>query len=72
MVVCFLITLATPVSLKNEATKRTVANIGSWGAVAAFILIGGSGLLQIVAVFSIWASSHWVWLLAFPLLPIIH
>lgn len=49
--VCFLITLATTTLIEKRTNKRTVANFGSWGAVAAFLLIGGSGLIQSVAVF---------------------
>jgi len=49
--VCFLITLATTSLVEKRTNKRTVASFGSWGAVAAFILIGGSGLIQTVAVF---------------------
>jgi MFS transporter, BCD family, chlorophyll transporter len=48
---CFLITLATTSLIEKRTNKRTVASIGSWGAVAAFLLIGGSGLIQTVAVF---------------------
>jgi MFS transporter, BCD family, chlorophyll transporter len=48
---CFLITLASTSLIEKRTNKRLVANIGSWGAVAAFIFIGGSGLIGSTAVF---------------------
>jgi BCD family chlorophyll transporter-like MFS transporter len=48
---CFLITLASTSLIEKRTNKRLVANIGSWGAVAAFLFIGGSGLIGSTAVF---------------------
>ncbi|KAA3660464.1 MAG: MFS transporter [Chloroflexi bacterium] len=46
--VCFLITLATAGLLEKRTNKRTVAHIGSWGAIASFaVLILGGAILSI-------------------------
>jgi MFS transporter, BCD family, chlorophyll transporter len=48
---CFLITLASTSLIEKRTNKRLVAAIGSWGAVAAFVFIGGSGLLGSTPIF---------------------
>jgi len=48
---CFLITLASTSLIEKRTNKRLVATIGSWGAVAAFVFIGGSGLLGSMPIF---------------------
>ena len=48
---CFLITLASTSLIEKRTNKRLVATVGSWGAVAAFVFIGGSGLLGSTPIF---------------------
>jgi len=48
---CVLATLLVAGFLENRAPKRTVAQIGGWGALAGFVLIAASGALLNKSVF---------------------
>ncbi|MCP5098360.1 MAG: BCD family MFS transporter [Chloroflexi bacterium] len=49
--VCFLITLATAGLLEKRTSKRFVAIIGSWGAIASFAVLVLGGLLVNLPIF---------------------
>lgn len=49
--VCFLITLALASLIEKRSNKRAVAHVGSWGAVAAFVVLVISAPLNMVSLF---------------------
>ena len=51
--VCFLISLAASGASERIVSKRTVARIGAWGAIFAFILIAVGGVIASQSVFYI-------------------
>lgn len=48
---CFLLSLVVAGVTEGRVTKRTIAKIGAWGAISAFILIAGSALVTSQVVF---------------------
>jgi len=49
--VCFLLSLVVAGIAEGRVSKRSVAKIGAWGAILAFLLIAGSGILLNLVVF---------------------
>lgn len=49
--VCMLVSLIAAGFLEGRVPKRTIAKVGAWGAIAAFLLIAGSGLVTNAALF---------------------
>ncbi len=49
--VCFLITLATAAHLEKRTNKRTVAHIGTWGAIGAFVVLILGGAVFSIPIF---------------------
>lgn len=49
--VCFLITLLIAGLVEKRTNKRTVANWGSWSAIAAFVVLIGSGVITSAPLF---------------------
>lgn len=56
--ICFLLSLALAGVSEGRVAKHTIAKIGGWGAIAAFLLIAGSALV----------TSQWVFYLGVVLL----
>ena len=49
--VCFLLSLVAAGLVEGRFSKRLIAKIGAWGAILAFLLIAGSGIVLNLGVF---------------------